>query len=216
MSPVLVTFDPLRGPGHGGTRKPGVRCAHTPAKHGWTPSGPDWPRVSRSARPPPSIPHTFLLYGCAACPSMGGHRHPGTGMSPVFVTFDPSGGPGHGEPGNRGFATLTPRLSMVGPLRGPTGLGYRVQRIRLLPFPMTLYYTEASAKLKNAWLYIKKIRAEKRTFAEVSYNTRRLVKSSLSPRQLAPDFLSTRVGCLAPYHPQDARPRRGRTMLSPG
>ena len=121
-----------------------------------------------------------------------------------------------GGPGNRGFAALTPRLSMVGPLRGPTGLGYRVQRVRLLPFPMTLYYTEASAKLKNAWLYIKKIRAEKRTFAEVSYNTRRLVKSSLSPRQLAPDFLFIRVGCLAPYHPQDARPRRGRTMLSPG
>ena len=121
-----------------------------------------------------------------------------------------------GGPGNRGFAALTPRLSMVGPLRGPTGLGYRVQRVRLLPFPMTLYYTEASAKLKNAWLYIKKIRAEKRTFAEVSYNTRRLVKSSLSPRQLAPDFLSTRVGCLAPTTRRTHGPEGVEPCLAPG
>ena len=87
-----------------------------------------------------------LPYGCAARSlDRRGAQPPGTGMSPVLVPFDPLRGAGTWGPGNRGFAALTPRLSMVGPLRGPTGFGSRVQRVRLLPFPMPLYYTMPDA-----------------------------------------------------------------------
>ena len=142
MSPVFVPFDPLRGPGHGGPGNRGfaaltprlsmVRPLRGPTGLGY--------RVQRVRLLPSPIPFCYMG---APRVHQWGHRHPGTGMSPVFVTFDPLRGAGTWGPGNRGFATLTPRLSMVGPLRGPTGLGYRVQRVRLLPFPMTLYYMGA-------------------------------------------------------------------------
>ena len=76
------------------------------------------------ARPAYQDDREGLPYGCAARSLDGrGAQPPGTGMSPVLVPFDPFRGPGHGGPGNRGFAALTPRLSMVGPLRGPTATG---------------------------------------------------------------------------------------------
>ena len=98
------------------------------------------------ARPAYQDDREGLPYGCAARSLDGrGAQPPGTGMSPVLVPFDPSGGPG--KAGVR--CAHTPAKHGWTP-SGPDCHGSRVQRVRLLPFPMPLYYTMPDASYPNS------------------------------------------------------------------